>query len=336
MPAFAEDAAAPAAVAPAVETPAPAPAVEAPAPAPAVEAPAPAPAVEAPAAAPAVETPAAAPAVETPAPAPAVETPAPAPAVEAPAAAPAVETPAAPAAPALNGPTLKRILAAGKIVIGLEPNYPPFEFKPNLKDIIGFDIDVASAMAAAIGVSIEFKELSWEELIPTLADDKIDIVISGMTKTPARAAKIDFSNPYFETGQVIVLNRKNNKIKQLTDINNPKIKVGVQKGTTGEQAARDNFAQAIIKPYDDVYACQTDLINKKIDVLVYDKPLAEEFINIFQEKVYIPFEQFTTEEYCFAVKKSDPEFMAWLNGFIADLYSSGKYDNIYNKWFTRQ
>jgi len=260
---------------------------------------------------------------------------------------PAVTTPEQPAAPAdttqppaqeeavSEGPTMKRIMEAKKIVVGLEPNYPPFEFKPTIRKIEGFDIDVASYIAKSLGIKLEIKEIAWDDLIPTLESDKIDVIISGMTKTPARANKVYFSDPYFSTGQVVVLNRKRKNIKSLTELNMPSTKIGVQKGTTGEQAAKDNFPKAKIKSYDDIYACQNDLINNKIDALVYDKPLVVEFIGVLQEKIFMPFEPFTTEEYCFAVNKGNIDFIKKLNEIIKEIKTNGTYDQIFKKWFSR-
>jgi polar amino acid transport system substrate-binding protein len=234
-----------------------------------------------------------------------------------------------------TGQIQNRVLEKKVLVVGLEPSYPPFEFKSAAKEIVGFDVDIANLLAKKLGVSVKIKEVAWQELIPSLDKDEIDMVISGMTRTSSRAKEVDFTDPYFVTGQIVVMNKKTKGLDKITDLNYKKYKIGVQKGTTGEQAALDNFPEAMIKSYDDIAACQKDLLNRKVDVMVCDKPLAEDFVRVNAAKLSLPFDQFTTEEYCVALKKGDSSFISWLNSFITEFKVGTDYNTIFNKWFKK-
>jgi len=227
---------------------------------------------------------------------------------------------------------IKRILDNKKIIVGLEAGNPPFEFKKPSGDLIGFDIDIASELAKAMNVSVEFKEYKFVDLIPALDNDEIDIIISGMTKTLERALKVNFTEPYYKTGQTVVSTAKKKDVN-LSELNKKEITIGIQKGTTGETAVKKFFPQSNIKLYDNMENCGKDLVENKIDAFVYDKPLAEIFVKRYPEKTYIISGELTTEYYCFAVKQGDFDFICWLNYFIDELIKSGEYNKIYKKWF---
>ena len=104
--------------------------------------------------------------------------------------------------------TLNKILQRGVLRVGMEPGYMPFEMKDKKGNIIGFDVDIAKAMAKAMGVKLELVPTAWDGIIAALLTDKFDILMSGMTVTQERNLKINFANPYISVGQTIIAAEK--------------------------------------------------------------------------------------------------------------------------------
>jgi polar amino acid transport system substrate-binding protein len=218
-----------------------------------------------------------------------------------------------------------------KIIVGLSPEYPPFEFKNEAGEIIGFDVDIAKKIAEKLGVSLEIKEYKWEELIPALKRKEIDIIISGMTRTLERAVVVNFSEPYYQTGQSVLLSAKRKDL-DFEDLNKPSINIGVVKETTGEEAAKRKLKNATIKTFPGETELTAALLKNEIDGIVMDTPYVEELSKKNPNLKLLP-EQLTFELYCFAVDDTDFHFLIWLNHFISEIKLSGEYDEMYNYWF---
>jgi polar amino acid transport system substrate-binding protein len=104
--------------------------------------------------------------------------------------------------------TLNQVIKNGELRVGLEPGYAPFEMLNTQKKVIGFDVDIAEAMAKAMGVKLRIVKLDWNGILPALLTNQFDIIISGMTITPQRNLWINFSEPYMTVGQTILIGKK--------------------------------------------------------------------------------------------------------------------------------
>jgi polar amino acid transport system substrate-binding protein len=103
--------------------------------------------------------------------------------------------------------TLEEIQKRGKLRVGMEPGYMPFELKNQKGEIIGFDVDMANRMAKAMGVELELVDTAWDGIIPALLTGKFDVIMSGMTLTQERNMSINFAPPYIVIGQSILSRR---------------------------------------------------------------------------------------------------------------------------------
>ena len=122
--------------------------------------------------------------------------------------------------------TLNKILNKGELRVALEPGYMPFEMKDKKGRIIGYDVDIAKAMAKAMGVKLKIEETAFDGIIAGLLTNKYDIIISGMTITQQRNLKINFSDPYIVVGQTILLNKTyQNEVKVSKDLDNENIQL---------------------------------------------------------------------------------------------------------------
>ena len=166
--------------------------------------------------------------------------------------------------------TLEGILKRGKLRVGLEPGYMPFEmidkrgglrqrnlrsgdvrFRGQQASFIGFDIDVAREMAKALGVKFVPLNTAWPSIIPALNLGRFDIIISGMSVTEERKKRVDFADPYMTVGQTVLVNKKHKGvITYYEQLNDPKYIVTSKPGTTGEEAVHKFIPKCTYQPFD--------------------------------------------------------------------------------------
>lgn len=123
--------------------------------------------------------------------------------------------------------SLAKIKAKGRLVVGINAEFAPFEFHTmiNGKDtIVGFDIDLAKDIAKDMGVELELKELAFDALLTTLQTGQVDVIISGLSATEERRKTVDFSEPYYRGGQVLLTTNQNvGKFNSFADLKDRKI-----------------------------------------------------------------------------------------------------------------
>ena len=232
--------------------------------------------------------------------------------------------------------TLQSILKAGKLRVGMEPGYMPFEMQDKQSQIVGFDVDMAREMAASMEVELELVPTAWDGIIGSLLTDKFDIIMSGMTITQQRNLKVNFVNPYIIVGQTILINKNlEGQVKSYMDLNDPKYTVTSKLGTTGEQAVKKMMPRAVYRSFETEPEAAMEVINGKADAFVYDLPYCAVFYaQKGAGKLVFLDEPFTFEPLGWAIKQGDPDFLNWLNNFLAQVKGDGRYDRIYSKWIT--
>lgn len=230
--------------------------------------------------------------------------------------------------------TIEDILKRGELLVGLEAGYLPFEMADKKGDFIGFNVDIAKEMAKAMGVKLTIVNTSYDGIIPALLTKKFDIIMSGMTVTQERNLKVNFADPYIVVGQTILLNKKNEGVvKSYKDLNDPKYTVASKLGTTGEQAIKRLMPKATYKSFEVESEAGLEVLNGNADATIYDLPFCVVFMaQQGKDKLVFLDEPFTYEPLAWAVRKGDPDFLNWLNNFLAQLKNDGRYDRIYDKW----
>ena len=138
------------------------------------------------------------------------------------------ETPAPAPASVASAPAPAKV-----VVVGTDAAYAPFESQNEKGEIVGFDIEVVQAIAAKAGFEVKFVNTPWEGIFNALGQGDRDMVVSAVTITEERKQTMDFSNPYFDAQQLIAV-KENSKVTKFADLK--KLKVGVQTGTTGDEA----------------------------------------------------------------------------------------------------
>jgi len=231
--------------------------------------------------------------------------------------------------------TVESILQTKQLRVGFESGYFPFEMTNVKGKYMGFDIDLAKALAKSMGVKFVPVNTAWDGIIPALVTDKIDVIIGGMTVTQERNLKINFTEPYIVVGQAVLLNKKHaGTVKSYKDLNNPKFTIVSRLGTTGEQAAQRMIPKATYKSYEAEGEAGMEVIMGNADALIYDLPFIEKFqAQHGAGKTIALSKPFTYEPLAIGLRKGDPDFINYLNNFLSQYKGDGLWQRSYNKWF---
>lgn len=218
------------------------------------------------------------------------------------------------------------------ITVATDATWPPMEYVDENKNIVGFDIDLVNEIAKAEGFEVEIKNTAWDGIFAGLATGNYQVIASSVTITEERKATMDFSDPYVNAGQVLVVRKDTTGVTTLADMVGKK--VGAQIGTTG--AIEIGKVQGVeLKTYDEIGLAFEDLVNGNIDGVVADSPIAANFAlqnPTYKEKLMIAGEPFTDEWLGFAFKKGDTKTQKLFNDGLAKVKSSGKLEELQKKW----
>ncbi len=232
--------------------------------------------------------------------------------------------------------TLHRVLKQKTLRVGLEPDYVPFEMKSKSGQPMGFDIDVANAMAEAMGVKLKLVVVDWKGIMPGILTDQYDIIMSGMTITPERNLWINFADPYFTVGQTVLLRRGlRHKIKQHSDLNKKRYTVVTRAGVTAQDAVTKHLPKAKVRLFDTAGAALAEVLEGRADAFVYDLPFNTVQATRHKKKLVHLAKPFTHERLGWGIRKGDPDFLNWLNHFLDQIKGDGTYERIRSKWFDR-
>lgn len=218
------------------------------------------------------------------------------------------------------------------ITIATDATWPPMEYVDENKNIVGFDVDLMNAAAEAGGYEIKLLNTAWDGIFAGLANGEYDAVCSSVTITEERKATMDFSMPYVNAGQVLVVAMNNNTDTVLADMKGKE--VGAQIGTTGAIEIQ-NTAGVTLKTYDEIGLAIADLANGRISGVVADAPIAADFVlqnEEYSKKLKIVGVPFTDEYYGVAVKKGNKEVLDLINAGLKKVIDSGKAEELEKKW----
>ena len=214
------------------------------------------------------------------------------------------------------------------LVMGTNAEFEPFEYREGT-DIVGFDVDIAKAIADKMGKELKIEDMAFDSLLLALGSDKIDFVAAGLTVDDERKKQADFTQTYFKSKQVIIVKADNTEISTVDNLVGKT--VGVQLGTTGDLAISAVEGVEVIR-LDKGTQAVADLQNGKVDAEVIDEEPAKKMI-AGKDDLKIIEAPFVEEEYAIAIKKGDQALVDEMNKALDDLKASGEYDTIYEKYF---
>ncbi len=222
--------------------------------------------------------------------------------------------------------------AVRTITIASDATWPPMEFVNENKEIVGFNVDLMKEAAKAGGYKVDIQNTAWDGIFAGLANGAYDAVCSSVTITEDRKKTMDFSMPYVNAGQVLVVAKDNNEIKVISDLKGKE--AGAQIGTTGAIEI-SNTEGVILKTYDEIGLAIADLANGRISAVVADGPIAADFVlqnDEYKESLKIAGDPFTEEYYGVAIKKGNQEVLDIINDGLKKVQESGKIEELKDKW----
>lgn len=222
--------------------------------------------------------------------------------------------------------------AAEKYIVASDCTWPPFELLDEKKQPTGYSIDFIRAVAKAAGFEVENRNIAWDGIFGGVATGQYDIVASSTTITEERKKQFDFSDPYFEIVQAVIL-PAGKDIKSLKELKG--LKVGGQIATTGIFVVRDAKVDAQIKEYDDVGLAIQDLVGGRIDAVVCDEPVAKYYANKKQDykgKIHVSLRTESKEYFGFTIKKGRKDLLEKINRGIKMVKENGTEAALLKKW----
>lgn len=215
--------------------------------------------------------------------------------------------------------------AKEKLVAGTEATFAPFESLDDNGKIVGIDVDTLNAIGKETGSQFEIKNIGWEPVFQQVTNGEIDLGASGITITKERKETYDFTEPYFEATQLIVV-KEGSKIKSLDDLKDKKI--AVQINTTGHIAAKklQGKSSSNIKAYENQPLAFQEVINGSVDAAIGDNAVVNEYLknNPDSKLKTIEDSAFEKEYYGFMVKKGNKEVLDVLNKGLKKIKENGK------------
>ncbi len=220
-----------------------------------------------------------------------------------------------------------------KLVAGTEATFAPFEYMDDSGKIIGIDSEIVEAIAEETGVEIEMKHVGWDPLFEQVKNGEIELGASGITINDERKETYDFTEPYFEATQVIVV-KKDSDVEKLADLDGKK--VSVQINTTGHIAAKKAFGETStnIAAFENMPVALMEVINGSTAAAIGDNAVVYEYLknNPDAELEVIEDPAFDKEYYGLMVQKGNEEVLNILNEGLAAIKENGKLDEIVEKY----
>jgi len=231
--------------------------------------------------------------------------------------------------------TLDKVLKAGKLTVAVFTDVPPIGFLDEKNQPTGIDVDVATAMAKALNVKLEFVSTTNANRIPYLLSNKVDCVVASFTMNPERRKVIEYSNVYFRGGAILVVNSKNSKsvaVKSTADLKGKTI--AVSKGSFNDEvitAIAGKTAKEIIR-FENVSDLYQSLKAGKVEAIVEDVVLAGYMTKNDYPEFKVTGDLLSNDLQGIGVRRGDQIWLNWINGFLLDLCSSGQMKDICAKY----
>ncbi len=216
------------------------------------------------------------------------------------------------------------------LVMGTNPEFPPFELLDDSANVVGFDADMAAEIAKDMGKTLKIESMNFDSIVPAVVSGEVNIGVAGMSVNEERLNYVDFSDVYYVARQVCIV-KADSPIATLEDLQGKTI--GVQDGTTGQFTAEEYTDLDKIFGYKKILDAVMELQNGKLDCVVVDDHTAKAVLaSVNDATLTINGIEFPEEEYAIAVPKNNPDLLAAINAALARIKEDGTYDALVQKW----
>lgn len=227
---------------------------------------------------------------------------------------------------------LEAIREAGVLRVAAFDGNPPFGFiDSGSNEIRGLDVDIAHELANRLGVKLELVPTNPANRIPLLQSGRADLVLANFTITPERAQQVEFSIPYFASGQQFLARKGTLSSPDQLDA----LRIGVDKGTTNEAVLRQKYPGATLIAYDDTPFAFTALRNGNVDAITQDGPkLVGLLANVPDAGQYeIPPFSISDDLIGVGIPKGELQLKEFVDSVLLELEASGRAQQIHDAWF---
>lgn len=215
-----------------------------------------------------------------------------------------------------------------------ELGFSPFEYIDDEGNTVGFDVDLSNALAEKLGLTCEWlPNQAFDTLVPTIAQGgKADISIAGMTIDDTRLEEVDFTDPYLNSNQALIV-AASSSYAASEDLDTAEAQIACQTGTTGDTWIQENLPNATRVPLADVTAGMMGVSTGSYQAMVIDLPVAQNMLAQSFSDLKILEEIPTGEQYGIAVSYDNPGLKDALNEALAAIEADGTMDELKQKWF---
>ncbi len=229
---------------------------------------------------------------------------------------------------ALSGITT--VVNADKLRIATEGAYPPFNNIDSSGELVGFDVEIARALCKQMERDCELVAQDWDGIIPSLLNNKYDVIVASMSITDERKEKIDFTDPYYSNYLSVIASGHDVSMNNLGKKN-----IGAQRSTIGSQWVEDEFgSRASINLYDTLPAAFSDLKAGRIDAVIADYLPATEWLNENEGYIFIADKIDIGDSIGIGIRKGEDELRSALNKALEGILKKGVYEKISQKYFS--
>jgi polar amino acid transport system substrate-binding protein len=237
-------------------------------------------------------------------------------------------------AKASASPVIDRMLQRGELAVGMAGNMPPMNMTSKEGELIGYEVDLAKAMAKAMGVRVKLKVMPFAELIPALQAGKIDLILSNMTITPGRNLKVAFVGPYFTSGKAFLTKIKTiANAAEAEDIDAKNTKLVALKGSTSQAFVEEAIPEATLVTANDYDEAVKMVLEDKVHAMVADYPIC--VVSVFRypnQGLLSVVTTLTYEPIGVGVPAGDPLLVNWVENFMGIAEETGLLQQLQENW----
>ncbi len=220
-------------------------------------------------------------------------------------------------------------ITEGTLLIGTDAPYPPFEIgTPDDPDFTGFEPDLGNAIGEKLGLEVKYQDTSFDTIFRDVAANQFDIVLAASTITPGRQKTVNFSDPYYEAQQALLV-QEGSDITSVEDLAGEI--VGAQDGTTGEAYANDETDASEVRGYPEGPDAVAAVATGQVAAAIIDQPVAADAVEK-QGGVVVATEIPTNELYGIAISKENPELLEAVNEALTELKEDGTIQGLYEEY----
>lgn len=231
--------------------------------------------------------------------------------------------------------TIKRVVDTGELRVGTSGSQPPFSVKSKEGKLIGYEVDLANMLAKAMGAEAKFVEKPFGQLLTALENGEVDVVMSGMTMTPERNARVAFVGPYIVSGKsVLTKDSTVAAMREAEDLDTSAISLVALEGSTSQKWVENLMPSAKLVTVPDYDAAVEMVINDKVDAMLADMPICA--ISILRnegEGLVMSAEPLSVEPIGIALAPDDSLLLNMVENYLGALEVLGVFDALEDKWF---